>query len=158
MLTTRPTIPSPTLIEAIVLVRLTVSPSLSPFDGPNNTTPTLSSSRFKTIPSKPESKRTNSPYCALDKPYTRAIPSPTSSTVPTSSKEEEVSIPANWSFKIAETSAGLIAAIVFYLCAIIRLCQFSFKLFQLMCNTCVVLQIADSKDKTSHNRWINIVF
>ena len=124
--TTRPAIPSPTLIEAMVSVRFTVSPSLSPLEGPNNTTPTLSSSRFKTIPSKPESKRTNSPYCALERPYTRAIPSPTSNTVPTSSKEEVVSIPASWSFNIAETSAGLIAAIVFYLCAIIRLCQFSF--------------------------------
>ena len=112
--TTRPTIPSPTLMEAMVLVRFTVSPSIISLDGPKSTTPTLSSSKFKTMPSRPESKRTNSPYCALDNPYTRAIPSPTSNTVPTSSKEEEVSVPASWFFKIAETSAGLIAAIVFF--------------------------------------------
>ena len=93
--TTRPTIPSPTLMEAIFLVRLTVFPSLISFEGPNNTTPTLSSSRFKTIPSIPFSKVTNSPYSACVRPYTLAIPSPTSSTVPTSSKEAVASNPAN---------------------------------------------------------------
>ena len=47
--TTLPNIPSPTFNEAILLVLLTVSPSLIPFEGPNNTAPTLSSSRFNTI-------------------------------------------------------------------------------------------------------------
>ena len=45
--------PSPTLIEAILRVRLTVSPSLIPFASPNNTAPTWSSSRFNTMARKP---------------------------------------------------------------------------------------------------------
>ena len=113
--TTRPTIPSPTLMEAIRLVRLTVSPSLISLDGPNSTTPTLSSSRLSTMASKPDSKVTNSPYWALVNPYTRAIPSPTSSTVPTSLKDAAVFVPASCSFKMADTSAGLIAAIILFI-------------------------------------------
>ncbi len=93
--TTRPTIPSPTLIEAIRSVRLTVVPSLISLDGLNNTTPTWSSSRFNTMPCTPPSNSTNSPYCTLDKPYTRAIPSPTCNTVPTSFKEACALNPAN---------------------------------------------------------------
>ena len=110
--TTRPTTPSPTLIDAMRCVRFTVSPSFTPFEGPKSTTPTLSSSRFRTIPSNPESKETNSPYCALDKPYTRAIPSPTWSTLPTSSSETPVSNPVNCCFMIADTSAAFTSAIV----------------------------------------------
>ena len=112
MFTTRPTIPSPTLIEAIRCVRFTVAPSFTSFDGPKSTTPTLSSSKFKTIPSKPLSNATSSPYCALANPYTRAIPSPTCNTVPTSSNEALASNPDNCCFKIAETSAGFTSAIL----------------------------------------------
>ena len=66
--TTRPTIPSPTLMEEIRWVRLTVSPSPTCFEGPRSTTPTLSSSRFSTIPSRPPSNSTSSPYWALESP------------------------------------------------------------------------------------------
>ena len=59
---TLPTTPSPTLIDAILCVLLTISPSLISLDGPKSTTPTLSSSRFNTIPSIPFSNCTNSPY------------------------------------------------------------------------------------------------
>ena len=55
MFTTRPTIPSPTLIDAIRWVRFTVAPSLTSLEGPKSTTPTLSYS-------------TSSPYCALERP------------------------------------------------------------------------------------------
>ena len=51
--TTRPTIPSPALKEAILSVRFTVEPSLIEVEAPNNTTPALSSSKFNTIPSSP---------------------------------------------------------------------------------------------------------
>src|SRR5690606_41841940 len=54
-------LPSPTWIEAILLVRLIVSPSLISSEEPSNTTPTLSSSKFKTIPFRPFSNSTNSP-------------------------------------------------------------------------------------------------
>ena len=82
-------------------------------EGPNKTIPTLSSSRFKTIPSSPESNCTSSPYCTFDKPYTRAIPSPTCNTVPTSSSDADASRPVNCCFNIADTSAGLISAIIY---------------------------------------------
>ena len=130
--TTLPTIFSPTLIEAILCVRFTVSPSFICFEGPNNTTPTLSSSRFKTIPSSPESNSISSPYCTFERPYTRAIPSPTCKTVPTSSKEAEASNPVNCCFKIAETSAGLISAIIYIIDKFVLLlnsCLMFFNLF-----------------------------
>ena len=60
--TTRPTIPSPVFKEAILSVRFTVEPSLIAVEAPNNTTPTLSSSKFNTIPSNPSSNSTSSPY------------------------------------------------------------------------------------------------
>ena len=66
--TTLPTTPSPTLIEAILFVLFTVSPSFISLDGPNKTTPTLSSSRFNTIPSIPLSNCTNSPYWTFERP------------------------------------------------------------------------------------------
>ena len=113
VLTTRPTIPSPTLIEAISPVRFTISPSFISVDGPKRVIPTLSSSRLRTIPFSPLSNFTNSPYCAFDSPKIRAIPSPTCNTVPTSSKDALASKCANCSFKIAEISAALISAIFF---------------------------------------------
>ena len=66
--TTLPIIFSPTLIEAIFFVLFNLSPSLICSEEPNKTTPTLSSSKFRTIPSRPESKLTSSPYWAFDKP------------------------------------------------------------------------------------------
>ncbi len=59
--TTRPTIPSPTLIDAILPVRRTLEPSLMPLLSPINTTPTLSSSKFKAIALVPSSNATSSP-------------------------------------------------------------------------------------------------
>ena len=66
--TTLPRMPSPTFIDAILLVLLTVSPSLTPFEGPNNTIPTWSSSKLSTIPWRPLSKDTSSPYSAFVRP------------------------------------------------------------------------------------------
>ena len=86
---------SPALKEAILSVRFTIDPSLIEVEAPSKTTPTLSSSRFKTIPSIPFSKVTSSPYSDWVRPYTLAIPSPTSRTVPTSSREAVASNPAN---------------------------------------------------------------
>ena len=58
---TLPNMPSPTFIEAILLVRFTTSPSLIPFEGPRRTAPILSSSRFRTIAFSPLSNSINSP-------------------------------------------------------------------------------------------------
>ena len=54
--------PSPTLTEAIVDVLFTVSPSFMSVDDPSSTIPTLSSSRFNTIPCVPLENSTSSPY------------------------------------------------------------------------------------------------
>jgi F-type H+-transporting ATPase subunit a len=60
--------PSPTLIEAIRFVRLALSPSLIPSAEPRSTTPTLSSSRFSTIPCSPVENSMSSPDCTLESP------------------------------------------------------------------------------------------
>ena len=65
-------------------VRLTVSPSLMSRSLPKMTTPTLSSSRFSAMPRMPPGNSTISPAWTLSRPWTRAMPSPTDSTVPTS--------------------------------------------------------------------------
>ena len=123
--TTRPTIPSPTLIEAIRPVRFTVEPSFITLEAPKSTIPTLSSSRFNTIPSRPPSNCTSSPYSALVSPYARTIPSPTVNTVPTSSKEAVASKPESCSFKIADISAAFTSAILIYFILLIE-SQYSF--------------------------------
>jgi len=115
VLITRPKRPSPTFMEAILPVRLQRSPSLSSFESPNNTTPTLSSSRLRTIPMTVQfgfSNTTNSPEQAFWRPYTRAMPSPTNKTVPVSSNSVFESKLCNCWRSIAVTSDGLISDIV----------------------------------------------
>ena len=67
-LMTRPSIPSPTWIEAMRPVRLTVSPSLMRSVGPSSTTPTLSSSRFITTALMPLSNSSSSLASAFSSP------------------------------------------------------------------------------------------
>ena len=54
--------PSPTLTDAILEVLFTESPSLMSVEDPSNTIPTLSSSKFRTIPCVPLENSTSSPY------------------------------------------------------------------------------------------------
>ncbi len=112
VLITRPHIPSPTLMEAILPVRFTLSPSLISLLSPINTTPTLSSSRFRAMAFTPFPNSTSSPERTLFNPYTRAIPSPTWRTVPTSSRlAPALKLLSCWR-SIAEISSGLISTIV----------------------------------------------
>ena len=67
-LITLPNRPSPTWIDAIFSVRITLSPSLTRFEGPSKTTPTLSSSRFITTASIPLSNLRSSLASALNNP------------------------------------------------------------------------------------------
>ncbi len=83
-LTTRPSIASPTGTEMMRPVRLTWSPSFSASNSPSSTTPTLSSSRFSAMPNRPLGNSSISPDMALSTPCTRAMPSPTDTTAPTS--------------------------------------------------------------------------
>ena len=84
-LTTRPIIASPTGTLMMRPVRLTSSPSLISVYSPSSTTPTWSSSRFIAIPATLCGNSSSSPAMTLSRPCTRAIPSPSVMTVPTSS-------------------------------------------------------------------------
>ena len=104
--TTRPSKPLPTGVSTIEEVRRTVSPSLMPRSSPKITIPTLSVSRFSAIPFTPPSNSTSSPAWTRSRPYTRAIPSPTDSTRPTSDTSASLPKLEIWSFRIAEISAA----------------------------------------------------
>ena len=107
--TTRPSRPLPTGTSTMAPVRLTVSPSLMLRSSPKITTPTLSFSRFNAMPRIPLGNSTISPACTWSRPYTRAIPSPTDSTWPTSATSASVPNPAIWSLRIDEISAARIS-------------------------------------------------
>ena len=57
----------------------------------------------------PPGNSTISPACTWSRPYTRAIPSPTLSTVPTSATSALVSKLAIWSLITDDISAALIS-------------------------------------------------
>ena len=107
--TTRPRRLLPTGTSTIVLVLLTVSPSLIAESLPNRTTPTLSSSKFKAIPLVPSANATISPACTLSNPCIRAIPSPIDRTCPTSVISESVPKFFISSFRIFDISDGCIS-------------------------------------------------
>ena len=82
--TARPIMPLPTGTETMRPVLRTNCPSAMPTLSPMIMTPTFSASRLKTMPRVPLSNSTSSEARALVRPLRRAIPSPTDSTVPTS--------------------------------------------------------------------------
>src|SRR5512132_2686472 len=105
--TTRPIIASPTGIDASFPVRRTVSPCLIASSEPKSATPTLSSSRFRTMPFTSPGNSTISPDMASSRPQTRAMPSPTCSTVPTLSISSRDSYRSISCSSTALTSSGL---------------------------------------------------
>ena len=85
--TTRPRSSGPAGTSSKRPVLRTVSPSRTRVALPKMATPTMSVSRFMIWPvttPPSESNSTSSPLMALLKPYTRAMPSPISTTCPTS--------------------------------------------------------------------------
>ena len=106
--TTRPKRPMPAGTSTIEFVRLTTSPSLMSRSEPKITTPTLSLSRFNAIPWMLPGNSTISPACTLSRPCTRAIPSPTDNTRPTSATSASWPKFLIWSLRIAEISAAWI--------------------------------------------------
>src|SRR5919106_2335954 len=81
---TRPSTPSPTPTESTLPVRLTGWPSSIPSASPRTTTPISSSSRLNASPYTPSENSRSSRAMAPGRPATRAIPSPVSTTRPTS--------------------------------------------------------------------------
>ena len=104
--TTRPSRPRPTGTETMRPVRLTRSPSRTPRSSPKSTTPTLSDSRLSAIPRTPPGSSTSSPAWTLSRPQTRATPSPTESTVPTSAISARSSKRSSCSRRTEEISAA----------------------------------------------------
>src|SRR5258708_7038830 len=84
--TTRPSSASPTGTDATPPVRRTASPSLILSHSPKRATPTLSSSRLNAIPTTPWSSSSSSSATQFSSPWTRAIPSPSCRTAPTSAR------------------------------------------------------------------------
>src|SRR6187549_2655468 len=95
--TTRPSRPLPTGTSTMVPVRLTLSPSPISASEPKITTPTLSASRLSAMPCTPLANSTISPAWTLSRPWMRAMPSPTESTLPTSETWASVPKLAIWS-------------------------------------------------------------
>src|SRR5579862_1499040 len=84
--TTLPRSASPTGTEATAPVRRTGSPSLILSHSPKSATPTLSSSRLNARPTTPWSSSSSSRETQFSSPWTRAMPSPSWSTAPTSAR------------------------------------------------------------------------
>ena len=82
--TTRPKRASPTGTDTTRPVLLTVEPSLMLLSSDKSATETVSLSRFCAMPKLPSSNSTSSLAIHSLRPYTRAIPSPTKTTVPVS--------------------------------------------------------------------------
>ena len=90
--TTRPTRPSPTGTTIIWPVARTRSPSLTALGSPRMAAPTMSDSRLRARPRMSLPKSRSSLERTLCKPWMLAMPSPTCTTVPTSTR---VSSPPN---------------------------------------------------------------
>src|SRR5215831_9900999 len=104
--TTRPRSASPTGTLATRPVRRTGSPSLTCCHSPNSAAPTSSSSRLNARPTTSCSNSSISDATAFSSPYTRAMPSPISSTVPTSERSVWTSYCSIRDFRIWVISSG----------------------------------------------------
>src|SRR5215211_6752786 len=112
--TRRPSSSSPTGISRRRPVRFNVSPSETLSQSPNRTAPTLSSSRLSASPTTSCGSSSISRDMQLSTPCTRAIPSPISSTVPTSERSaDSTSMPSIRSRRIDAISSGLISIAAF---------------------------------------------
>src|SRR3954470_1362721 len=107
--TIRPSSCSPTGISSRRLVRLTVSPSTTCSQGPKSTTPTLSDSRLSASPVTSCGNSSISNASQLSRPWTRAMPSATDRTVPTSVRSASPSSsPSMRLLRMLVISSGLI--------------------------------------------------
>ena len=102
-------------------MRLTVSPSTTLSQSPNSTTPTLSCSRLRASPVTSCGSSSISSAMQFSSPWTRAMPSATESTVPTSERSASpASMPSIRSRRIFEISSGLISTVALLLILRVR--------------------------------------
>src|SRR4051812_31294190 len=107
--TMRPRSSSPTGMSSSWLVRLTVSPSTIFSQSPKSTAPTLSDSRFRASPVTSCGSSSISNAMQFSRPWMRAMPSATDSTVPTSvSSAPPASRPSMRCLRMLVISSGLI--------------------------------------------------
>ena len=96
--TTRPIRPSPTGTSTIRPVPRTSVPSITGLGSPSITAPTLSSSRLSAMPMTPPSNSRSSLYATPERPWMRAMPSPTSTTTPESTMPNSAPNCCIWRF------------------------------------------------------------
>ena len=105
-LTTRPSTPSPTGIDRMRPVALTVWPSSMLSTLPSTTAPIESSSRFSARPTEPSSNSRSSFTPQSGRPCTVAMPSPTSAMRPTVRASNDGSKPSRFFFSADAMSAA----------------------------------------------------
>src|SRR3954447_21956398 len=165
--TMRPSSSSPTGISSSLSVRLTVSPSTTCSHGPNSTAPTLSDSRFSARPVTSCGSSSLSNAWQFSRPCTRAMPSPTESTVPTSvSSDEPASRPSMRDLRMEVISSGLICIQIFPfrpavsasadLRSTLRVCHLTAELFKSVSNGGVEDRVADADDDAAEDVRIDL--
>src|SRR3954454_19082340 len=152
--TRRPRSSSPTGICSSLPVRLAVSPSTILSQSPNRTTPTLSSSRFNASPVTSWGSSSISSDMQLSRPCTRAMPSATERTVPTSARSApSVSSPSMRSRRMLAISSGLISTFVYSLC---RFRDFFSQSFQLVADARVQDHVANLQHDPPEHALVDI--
>src|SRR5277367_4985423 len=142
----RPSICSPTGISSSLPVRLTVSPSEMCSHSPNSTAPTLSDSRFSARPVTPWGSSSIWKDMQFSTPCTRAMPSATESTVPTSvSSAVPLSSPSIRLFRMLVISSGLISMLRG------SLGNLPAQLLQSVANRCVEDRVSDPDDDAAED-------
>src|SRR4249919_1657101 len=156
--TTRPSSASPTGTLMTSPVRRTGSPSLTCCHSPNSATPTLSSSRLNAIPVTPCSSSSRSRATQFSRPWTRAMPSPSCRTVPTSLRSVSTSNSRIRSLRIAVISSGR----SFTLCSFglgsgrsVRGCKLAPKSLEATTDAAVGAERADLEDDAADERLVD---
>src|SRR5258708_3375946 len=151
----RPSSSSPTGIRSSGPVRLTVSHSTTLSHSPKSTAPTLSDSRLSARPVTPCGSSSISSAMHFSRPWMRAIPSATDSTVPTSERSAlPVSSPSIRSRRIDAISSGLISIGVLY-ASLRRLGDALSKFLQAIANARVEDHVADLQDDATEDLRVN---
>src|SRR6478672_4173298 len=153
--TMRPSSSSPTGIRSRWPVRLTVSPSTTLSHSPKRTAPTLSSSRLSARPVTPCGRSSISSAMQLSRPWIRAIPSATESTVPTSARSaDSVSSPSILSRRMLAISSGSMSIGVLY-ASLRRLSDALSKFLQATADARVEHLVADLQDDAAEDLGVD---
>src|SRR5436190_9837099 len=142
-------------------VRFTGSPSLISLAPPSSTAPTLSSSRLRAMPNTPFPNSSISPAMARSTPWTRAMPSPTEMTLPTSATSISMEWLPSWSRMILEISSALMSmSFLLRPCVVARrrsavLREPPLQFRELRRQAAVVHRAADARDDAADERRIH---